>query len=322
MSATPDRPVPPSIAVERVSRRFARRRQPDLQALEALTLRIESGQWVALLGPNGSGKSTLLRMLAGLDRPDEGHLTVLQEAPQSRSVAARRGVVSQQASLDSLLSVRENLATQAALFGIDGRDRSVRIDECAARLGVSDRLDDRVGTLSGGLARRVDLARALVQRPTVLLLDEPTTGLDHQSRMGFLDAIESLRSDSMTIVMTTHLMDEAERADRVAMLDRGKLVADDAPDEIRQALAGRVVRCTVRTDEARCKATSILQGLDVREEGPHGIYAVIPGDDPELAERVASDLARSGVSFQFGPPTLADAYLALTGRALHEDSRP
>jgi ABC-2 type transport system ATP-binding protein len=322
MSATLENSTPACIAIERVSRRYARRKQAEIRALDGLSLEVQAGEWVALLGPNGSGKSTLLRMLAGLDRPDEGRVRVLDEAASSRSVAARRGVVSQRASLDALLTVRENLATQGALFGLRGRERAERVVECATRLGVADRLDDRVETLSGGLARRVDLARALVQRPTVLLLDEPTTELDHQSRMGFLDAIEALRSETMTIVMTTHLMDEAERADRVAMLDQGRLVADDTPSRLRQSYAGRIVRCTTSTPDELTEARSILEGVEVDDSGAHEIRAVLTSDESDRAERIVGAMARAGLSFEIGPPTLADAYLAFTGRSLAEESGP
>jgi ABC-2 type transport system ATP-binding protein len=290
-------------------------------ALAGVSLRVEVGAWLALLGPNGSGKSTLLRVLATLERPESGDVRVLGEAVAGggasgaslRRARAKLGVVFQSPGLDPLLTVRENLLCQGALHGLDRGESDRRAGSLAPELGVADRLDDRVGRLSGGLARRVDLARALLGEPELLLLDEPTAGLDHASRADFLDTLERRREAAraggrpLTIVMTTHLMDEADHADRVALIDRGRIVAEGAPSELRAALGGSVlVAPPALEEELRTAglAVSIVRG-----------EAVGSGDGPAV-ERAANALVRRGCAFRVGPPTLGDVYLARTGRRL------
>ena len=314
----------PAIRIAGVTRSYQRRGKEPRIAVNDLTLDIERSQWVALLGPNGSGKSTLMRMLVGLSEPDEGRIEVFgrSDGRDRREIASALGVVFQHASLDGLLTVRENLTAQAALYGLRGSRAAERVEREASRLHVEDRLDERVKSLSGGLARRVDLARALVHRPRILVLDEPTTGLDHAARTVFLDAIEDLREEPISIVMSTHMMDEAERADRVVMLDRGALVADGSPDRLRRDCGGRIVRCEVGTDGgARDRARGVIaeSGLEPKDEHGNGLTATIPTDGESSAERVAAALARAGIAFEIGPPTLADAYLAKTGRRLEDE---
>ncbi|MGP1310612.1 MAG: ABC transporter ATP-binding protein, partial [Phycisphaerales bacterium] len=216
--------APPAIVAERLTRTYrATRRSPARTALDGVSLRIDDGAFVALLGPNGSGKSSLLRILATLDAPTTGSLALLG---REHAVGARGdlGVVFQHEALDRLLTGRENLRVQARLFGMSSRDADHSIRRVADDLGVTDRLDDRVSTLSGGLRRRIDLTRALLAEPRLLLLDEPTTGLDHAARAAFLDTLDRVRrSAAMTVVLSTHLMDEAERADRVVMLADSKV---------------------------------------------------------------------------------------------------
>jgi len=289
----------PLASLAGVERSYPGRPAPRV-ALAGVTLEIEAGEFVALLGPNGAGKSTLLRLLAGLDRPDSGEI----HAPPR----ARLGVVFQKPALDRLLTVRENLALQAALFGLDRR--AERAEDAAAELGIADRLGDRVGTLSGGLARRADLARAMLTDPDLLLLDEPTAGLDHAARSAFLEAIDARRerSPGLAVILSTHLMDEAERAGRVVLMSEGRVVADGAPGELRAGLGrGPLLRAGAeaagRLDASRLEIT----------EGPRGVTA--SGDDDAI-EAAARALLAAGVPFEVAPPTLGDVYLARAGRAL------
>jgi ABC-2 type transport system ATP-binding protein len=291
----------------------ARRGAPSRTALDRASLTVETGRFVALLGPNGSGKSTLLRILATLDAPDSGSLRLL-ERPSLAAARRSIGVVFQHEALDALLTVRENLRTHARLFGMSRPNTDAAIEHISTALGVLDRLNDRVSTLSGGLRRRVDLARALLTDPELVFLDEPTTGLDHASRASFLGTLDAVRSQrSFTIVLSTHMMDEASRADRVVMLSEGRIVADGSPDELRAALGGAVLR----TD---CAAREPLQsaGLSVRDLDS----GLVASGDTNLVAAVAQELARAEIAFAFGPPTLADVYLARTGRSLSETATP
>jgi len=280
-------------------------------ALDRVSIQVMRRTWLALLGPNGSGKSTLLRLMATLDRPDHGSVEVLGSAHGNGFAAARRqlGVVFQRPGLDPVLTVRENLMLQGSLFGLSPADTEGRIAVLAADLGIGDRLTERVARLSGGLARRADLARALLTNPTVLLLDEPTAGLDLDARLGFMRLLAAQRRrGDLTIIMTTHHMDEAEAADEVALMSEGRIVAAGRPAELRRAMGARVVR--TGQDHADALAGA---GLRVDRIGEGGVVGA--GDD-DAVERAVVALARSGAAFEVGPPTLGDVYLERTGRRL------
>jgi len=302
-----------AVRLNRISRAYPRGRgKAPVKALDGLSLEVERGSWMALLGPNGAGKSTLMRILATLELPDEGEGEVLGTSLHGdpARVRARLGVVFQRPGLDGLLTVRENLAMQAALLGLRGREVSARVGAVAEAMGVSARMDDRVGTLSGGLARRVDLARALVQRPALLLLDEPTTGLDHDSRRAFLDTLARVRTEGerLTVIMSTHLMDEAEEADEVAMVSQGRVVERGTPAALRAAVGERIVSA-----DAAHRGLLESAGLSVRAAGG----AMVAGTgSAECVERAVAALVEAGASFSVGPPTLGDVYLERTGARL------
>ena len=296
----------PALAFRKAVKHYQSRRNGRREALTGCSLSIITGESVALLGANGSGKSTLLRIAAGIESLTAGEAWLLG-APVLRRLGAgsarRLGVVFQTPSLDPLLTVTENLALGASLFGVP-RD-SGAVGRWIERMGLADRAHDRVVRLSGGLARRCDLARALLPEPDLLLLDEATVGLDHESRGLFWDAIDIWRSEhkDRTLVFSTHLADEAERADRVIMIAGGAVAADDSPDALRARAGAR----SIQLDEpADAKARRIMDSV-VR--------------DGESLDRAASDLVRIGAPFHFASPGLGEAYALITGRSLREQSQ-
>ncbi len=301
----------PIVSLRSVARTHrATRRSPAREALRSVSLDVHAGEWIALLGPNGAGKSTLLRLIAGVEAPTSGDVSVLGMNPsrQAREVRRSLGLVFQQPALDALLTVRENLELFGAMHGMQGNSLDDAVRAAAKSFDLDDRLNDRVRTLSGGLKRRADLARAVLPRPRLLLVDEPTTGLDHQARSGFLDLLEDLRRrHATTIVMSTHLMDEASRADRVVMLAEGRVVADGAPDALRSGLGSAAMRASAdAADGLRAAGLAVESAKD----------GVIGRGDPDALAAGAAALARSGEPFWVSPPTLGDVYLARTGRSL------
>jgi ABC-2 type transport system ATP-binding protein len=221
------------ITVENLTYRYG-----DRVALDAVSFTVQRGELFGLLGPNGGGKTTLFRILSTLVPAREGCVQ-MDGGPIDRH---RTGVVFQSPSLDKKLTVRENLVHQGHLYGLSGRPLRSRIDELLQRFAVADRASDYVEKLSGGLRRRVELAKGLLHKPEVLLLDEPSTGLDPLARRELGDYLEELRDkDGVTILLTTHIMDEAERCNRLALLDHGKLVALDRPAALKEQVGGDVI---------------------------------------------------------------------------------
>nr|MBL8457423.1 ATP-binding cassette domain-containing protein [Zoogloeaceae bacterium] len=249
MSDAAARPAP-MLEVREVSKSYGRR-----EALRGVSLSVAAGEFVALLGPNGAGKSTLFQLLTGLFNADAGVLEVCGHDMRSNPVRAlgRIGVVFQQMTLDLDLSVEANLRFHARLHGIAGRDGGERIADALARLGLSERARDKVRTLSGGNRRKVELARALIHRPSILLMDEPTVGLDPASRRHLLDEVLALRARGVAVLWASHLVDEAEEADRVIVLHRGRILAADRPRQLvsasgRDTLAEAFLGMTGRDD--------------------------------------------------------------------------
>ncbi len=307
--------TPPAIRVKDLRRKYAgSRRSPGTTALDGVSFEAPAGSWVALLGPNGSGKSTLLRILATLDSPDSGGAEVLGHSTvfDADLVRAHLGVVFQTPGLDGLLTVRENLRLQASLVGMSRslfRERSQRVMQL---LAIESLVRRRVGRLSGGQRRRVDLARALLTDPIVLLLDEPTAGLDVESRRAFMETIAEIRRRRpITVLMTTHMMDEADRADVVIMMSRGRVAAIGSPEELRRSIGAEGLM--VRTDPAHADMLEAA-GLRVSLAGGGGrVVGVGPADGVAAA---AAALIRTDSSFEVGPPTLEDVYMTHAGDSL------
>jgi ABC-2 type transport system ATP-binding protein len=292
-------------------------------ALQGLDLAVPAGEVMALLGPNGGGKTTLFRILATLLRPTRGRAAVFGSDVVRQPEAVRRamGVVFQLPALDRLLTVRENLEVQGRLYGLSGGLLRNAIGEAVARLGLQGRERDRVGTLSGGLARRVEIAKSFLHRPRLLLLDEPSTGLDPAARGALGEHLrERARRDGVTVVFTTHILEEADRADRVAILDAGRLVASGPPDVLKEEIGGQVILLQPRADvladpaelERLCDAVTAVCGRP-----PALLEGTMRLESPEaarLVQRLSESLADRFDSVTQARPTLLDVFVRRTGR--------
>ncbi len=308
------------MAVPAVHIRGVTHRYGSHVALQDVALQVTPGALYGLLGPNGSGKTTLFRLLSTLMPPSEGDVGVFGLDPTVEPGAVRRrlGVVFQEEALDANLTVRENLRFQASLYGLHGADRRERIDALLARLDVADRATDLVADLSGGLRRRVDLARGLLHRPDLLLLDEPTTGLDPAARRAFWAAIGRLReTEGTTLLLATHLMDEADRCDRVGILSDGRLVADGPPDVLKAELG----------DETLWLETDDPTGLRDRIDAQFGVSTRIvgsmvqaaPSDPPAFFSRLYEALGDRIRSATLRTPTLEDVFMVHAGVAPQDE---
>lgn len=202
------------------------------RALDGLTLTVNEGETYGLIGPNGAGKTTLIRAIAGLIAPTGGQLTVLGARMPSRTVAAKIGYMTQLEALYNDLTVAENLRFFATLFGVPKGTQRERMEELLALVNLSDRADSVVGTLSGGMKQRVSLAVALIHKPHLALLDEPTVGIDPELRLAFWEYFARLAADGTTLIVSTHHLDEAVRCDRLSMVRAGKTIAEDTPHHL------------------------------------------------------------------------------------------
>ncbi len=307
-------PAAAAVEVSHLTHRYGER-----QALADVTFTVNRGEIFGLLGPNGGGKTTLFRIASTLMLPGSGTVRVFGADVVAQAAAARRdmGVVFQAPALDTRLTVVENLRHQGPLYGLHGSDLAARIRDALSRVRLDDRGDDIVGRLSGGLQRRAELAKALLHRPALLILDEPSTGLDPAARRDVWQHLEALRDrDGTTIMLTTHLMDEGARCDRVAILHEGRLVAMGTPDDLTRAIGGDVITVTAR------EPVSLSERIARR----FGVHVEIVDDrvrlERERAHEFITDLVETFPgeidAITFGKPTLEDVFVHHTGRRLTE----
>jgi ABC-2 type transport system ATP-binding protein len=291
-----------------------------LTAVDSLNLDIGEGEVFGLLGPNGAGKTTTLFMLTTLYPPTSGTARVngLDIIKRPDEVRKSIGIVFQTPSSDELLTGYENLKLHGWLYGMPSGLREERIKEVLALVDLADRKDDQVKKYSGGMRRRLELARGLMHRPKVLFLDEPTIGLDPQSRETIWGYIKELaRKEKMTIVLTTHYMDEADRlCDRLAIIDRGKIVVKGTPKELKKALGGDIIR--LKAEGIDVKA---FDGLDyVKKVNNCDGEVCLTMEDANRHLQEILNLAGKVDSVEVRPPTLDDVFLHYTGRAIRDDS--
>lgn len=303
-----------AMAVSEISYRYGER-----VALDGLSFDVAEGEIYGLLGPNGGGKTTLFDLLSSLRPLQTGGVRVFGRDLGRDAIAVRRliGVAFQSPSLDVHLRVRENLMHQGHLYGLHGERLAKRISALLERLELSDRAADKVDELSGGLQRRVEIAKALIHEPRLLLLDEPSTGLDPGIRRELWSLLEELRdAERVTVLLTTHFMEEGDRCDRVGLLDRGQLVAEGRPGELKKQLGGDVVRIgTARPTDVQRELKSAF-GVSARV-GPELVWFERQ-DAHQQVVSIVEALSGRIRSISVAQPTLEDVFLESTGHGFWE----
>ena len=294
----------------------------NLVAVDGIDFRVEPGESFGFLGPNGAGKSSTMRMIGCVSPVDSGYLRVLGMDPATDGphIRARLGVVPQEDTLDLVLTVADNLIVYGRYFGLPYNEIRERTNELLDFVQLSERRDDLVDDLSGGMKRRLVIARGLMNRPDLLLLDEPTTGLDPQARHLVWDRLYRLKQDGVTFVLTTHYMDEAEQlCDRLVIMDRGRIVAEGSPRElIAQHATREVLELRFHRDEHRAAVLDRLAATDQRVENLADRLLVYVDDGDAVAAYVTADGVKPENMF-VRRSTLEDVFLILTGRTLVED---
>jgi ABC-2 type transport system ATP-binding protein len=298
-----------------------------IRALDGLDISVPRGMIYGLLGPNGAGKSTTVKILTSLARPDSGEARVEGVDVLARPGQVRHmiGVVAQRSGADPTATGRENLILQGRLYGLRGASVRARADELLAHFGLTEAAGRLVRTYSGGMQRRLDVALGLIHRPAVLFLDEPTTGLDPESRAAMWQEIARLAGgEGMTVLLTTHYLEEADRlASRLAIVDRGRVVTTGTPDELKGELRGDAVQVELPADADPAQVRRVLEALPaVRDVVIAGRDVSARSDDGAAAVPVVlAELQRAGVStasVAVARPSLDDVYLRHTGRRYSE----
>ncbi len=315
----------PAVLIENLQKSYG-----SSVAVKDVSFKIEPGEIFGLLGPNGAGKTTTLRALCTLITPDAGRLEVsgVSVTDQPRIARQRLGYVAQEVALDKVLTGRELLQLQAAIYHIPGKLAKERIDKVISLLGIEDWADKKTGTYSGGIRKRLDLAAGLLHQPDVLVLDEPTVGLDIDSRVAVWDFLRQLRDSGTTVLITSHYLEEVDAlADRVAIIDKGVVIATGTPSELKDRVGGDRITLRIRefspTEEAET-AKTLLEPLPIVQEviintaqGNSLNLVVTPQSDALIA--IQQSLQAAGLPI-FGiaqaRPSLDDVYLAATGKTL------
>jgi len=302
-----------SLSVERAGRKV----------LHGLNFEIRPGEVVGLLGRNGAGKTTLFQVLCGLLAPGSGEFSLDGKpiAPGHREFRSRCGVVFQEPALDPRLTARQNLALAAGLYGVSRRDAPSRIEDLLERVGLTDRGDEPVSRLSGGMRRRVELVRALIHEPEILVLDEPTTGLDEAAfRRIWADLLELRERRGLTLLLTTHRADEAEHCDRIGVLDGGRLVAFDTPERLTAMVRGDLL--VIETDQTTLLIETLRERFAVEAHTSDGRVVLHRERAHELIPRIVELLPEGALrSISMRHTGLGEVFLELTGHELDEDGK-
>ncbi len=290
-------------------------------AVDGVSFEVQEGSIFGFLGPNGAGKTTTINILCTLLKPTSGEAFIcgyncLREPEEVRRCI---GIVFQDMTLDKDLTAYENLLYHAMLYNVDRRKRRQRVDEALRFVGLYDRRDDLVKRFSGGMKRRLEVARAVVHQPKVLFLDEPTLGLDPQSRTNLWEFIRRLPEEQgVTVFMTTHYMEEAEVCDRIAIIDRGRIIAEGSPEELKKTVGGDLLYLKTRDNLQAAERLSTGLGLQATLRGDEVMVEVPRGETclPDVIRLLGDDV----ISVRLQRPTLNDVFLKLTGKKIREET--
>ena len=303
-----------AIRVEGLEKRF-----DAVEAVRGVDFEVRSGETFGFLGPNGAGKSTTINMLCTLLRPTAGRAQVagFDVVSQRDDVRREIGLVFQDVTLDANLTAAQNLRFHGQLYGVPNSELQPRMRQVLELVGLWERRDKDVQTFSGGMKRRLEIARGLLHSPRVLFLDEPTVGLDPQTRASIWEYLERLRREErLTIFLTTHYMDEAEHCDRIAIMDEGRIVALDTPHALKAAIGTDRVRLVTANDEGAAAAIGERFGLDAAVK-PDGLVLQV-ADGEAFVPRLLADLGVAVRSVSVTRPTLDDVFMAYTGRTIRD----
>jgi ABC-2 type transport system ATP-binding protein len=293
----------------------------DVKAVDGIDITVKTGEIFGFLGPNGAGKSTAVRMLTTLLRPTSGTATVagFDVAKHPDEVRRRIGVALQDAAIDPLMTGTELLRLQAVLYGIPQAQMKTRAGELLERVGLTAAADRRVGTYSGGMRRRLDLALALIHQPTVLFLDEPTTGLDPMSRMSLWEEVRRLNNEGTTVMLTTQYLEEADQlADRIAIIDAGKIVREGKPQDLKASVGFPTLLITVPSDQTE-RAKAVLATFGDMRPTAEGSLGVGLRGGADVVTDVVRKLDEASIRVQhleINEPSLDDVFAEATGHRL------
>ncbi|MBI3012577.1 MAG: ATP-binding cassette domain-containing protein [Elusimicrobia bacterium] len=283
------------------------------EALKEVTLSVQTPEIFGFLGPNGGGKTTLFRILSTYTQPSSGKATLFGFDIQKNSADIREkiGVLFQSPSLDKMLTVQENLVHHGHLYGLSGTRLQKRISELLNHFGLSQRSGEKVETLSGGLQRRVEIAKGLIHSPQLILMDEPSNGLDPGARKDLWDYLKALKSEGITILLTTHLMEEAEKCDRLGILNEGRLVAIGSPSAIKEEIGGDVL--TIKTKEPKILSEKIQEKFQIKSSLLEDSLRIERTQGDNLVPQLVQSFGEEITSITLGKPTLEDVFIHKTG---------
>lgn len=295
----------------------------ELVAVDSVNFEVASGEIFGFLGPNGAGKTTTMNMLSTILKPTSGTAVIngYDIVQRKNEVRESIGMVFQDPSLDDTLTAKENLEFHAVVYHIPRGEREKRMGEVLEMVSLTDRANDRVGTYSGGMKRRLEIARGLLHYPKVLFLDEPTIGLDPQTRNYIWEYIEDLKKrEGITIFLTTHYMEEAEHCDRIAIIDVGRIIALDSPEQLKNEVGGDIIRLTTEDDDAAlAELLRRYPELDMMSD-PECRLCFERDRGEEFVPELIREFGVKIVSINVHRPTLDDVFLKLTGKEIRDDT--